>query len=117
MHALPASQAASAPRNFAMLASPPHGWPASKSAAALSRMSCAASVETCEREIANCTPWLAPMGRPQRTRGVRGGGRDVRARDRELHALVGADGPAEDDALVRVRDRLLDEPARIAERV
>ena len=51
-----------------MLASPPHGWPASKSAAALSRISCAASVEMCEREIANCTPWLAPMGRPKITR-------------------------------------------------
>ena len=51
-----------------MLASPPHGCSASKSAAALSRMSCAASVEMCERAIANCTPWLAPIGRPKMTR-------------------------------------------------
>ena len=37
--------------------------------------------------------------------------------DRELHPLVGADRPAEDHALVRVADRLLDEPLSVADRV
>ena len=40
---------------------------------------------------------------------------DVRARDRELHALVLADRPVEHDALVRVARRALDEPAAVAD--
>src|SRR5688500_10848907 len=48
--------------------------------------------------------WL--VGVVQRDRGVaqrsRGAGRDVRARDRKLHALVLADRPAEYDALTGV---------------
>ncbi len=31
-------------------------------------MSCAASVETWALAIANCTPWLAPIGLPKMTR-------------------------------------------------
>src|SRR5438132_252200 len=61
MHALPASHAASAARYFAMFASGPHGSPVSKSAAALSRMSAAASTDVWAREIGNCTPWFAPI--------------------------------------------------------
>ena len=68
MHALAASHAASAARYLAMLASGPHGWPASKSAAALSRMSAAASTAVCALAIGNCTPWFAPIGRPKTTR-------------------------------------------------
>ena len=41
--------------------------------------------------------------------------RRVRPRDRELHALVRADRPAEDDALRRVARRPLDEPAAVAD--
>ena len=37
--------------------------------------------------------------------------------DRELHALVGADGPAEDHALARVGHGLLDEPAAVTDRL
>ena len=68
MHALPASIAASEARYLAMLASGPHGMPASNMRAALVRMRSAASMFTCALAIGNCTPWLAPMGRPKITR-------------------------------------------------
>ena len=51
-----------------MLASAPHGSPASNRAAALFRMSSAASTAMCAFAIANCTPWFAPIGRPKTTR-------------------------------------------------
>src|SRR5579862_7768794 len=46
---------------------------------------------------------------------VRGFELDVGFGDRELHALVLADGPAEDDALARVFRDLLDEPVAVAD--
>ena len=51
-----------------MLASGPHGMPASNMRAALVRMRSAASMLTCALAIGNCTPWFAPIGRPKITR-------------------------------------------------
>ena len=68
MQALPASMAASEARYLAMLASGPHGMPASNIRAALVRMRSAASMFTWALAIGNCTPWLAPMGLPKITR-------------------------------------------------
>src|SRR5438093_482893 len=48
--------------------SDPHGRSASKSAAALLRMSAAASTAVWALAIGNCTPWLAPSGLPKSTR-------------------------------------------------
>src|SRR5207247_2595936 len=61
-------QDARSARYLAMLASGPHGSPASKSAAALLRMSAAASTPVWALAIGNCTPWLAPSGLPKSTR-------------------------------------------------
>src|SRR3989442_9094590 len=41
----------------------------------------------------------------------------VRLGDRELHALVRADRPAEDDPLARVGHRLVDEPPAVPDRL
>src|ERR1044071_5787471 len=68
MQALAASHAASAARYLAMLASGPQGSPASNSAAALSRISEAATTAVWDLAIGNCTPWLPPIGLPKITR-------------------------------------------------
>jgi hypothetical protein len=52
----------------AMLASAPHGSPASNSSAARIRMRSAASSDTCARAIGNAIPWLRPIGRPKISR-------------------------------------------------
>src|SRR5207245_11243075 len=54
--------------SFAMLASAPHGLPRSKSHAALSRSSVAASRCACACATGNWTPWFAPIGLPKTTR-------------------------------------------------
>ena len=51
-----------------MLASGPHGMPASNILAALVRMRSAASMAMCALAMGNCTPWLAPIGLPKITR-------------------------------------------------
>ena len=53
-----------------MLASAPHGFPASNSSAARTRIRSAASTLTWARAIGNCTPWFLPIGRLKTTRSL-----------------------------------------------
>ena len=70
MQASAAAQAASDASNLAILASAPAGLPASYRSAACLTISAAASVWMCALAMGNCTPWLAPMGRPNTSRSL-----------------------------------------------